>query len=124
MNDIDGSPVDTSAPAIVPKSKQKYTNKNPHSTYQAMVRKYLPILGQIEEVQTFRLHKSDILSAAQRLVLKFALDENKLRKASFYSLCQGFEILNKIERLELNKSTENIAHGFGKLDNQDENHAE
>lgn len=82
--------------------------------YQTLVRKYFPILGQLHEVQSFRTLKSDILSAGQKIVLKYALDEKKMQKAGFLQLIQGLEILNKIERLENNQSTENIAHKFSR----------
>lgn len=84
--------------------------------YQTLTRKYFPLLSQLEDVQTFRAKKSDILSAAQKLILKTALSEQKLAKANFLQLLQGFEILNKAERLENNLSTENInTHVFGNL---------
>lgn len=85
--------------------------------YQYLGRKYFPILSQLEDVQLYRIHKSEILSAAQKLVLKYALTEEKLKKATFLQLVQGFEILSKCERLELGQSTENISHKlFGKLE--------
>ena len=88
--------------------------------YISLSRKYFPLLAQLEDVQLYRIHKSEILSAAQKLILKYALSESKLQKAGFLQLCQGFEILNKAERLEAGKSTENIAHKFGNLPIQDE----
>lgn len=87
--------------------------------YQRITRKYFPILAQLEEVQEFRSTKADILSAAQIIVLKTALSPEKLAKSGFLQLCQGFEILNKAERLELGKSSENVAHSiFGSVNLQ------
>lgn len=87
--------------------------------YQRITRKYFPILAQLEEVQEFRSTKADILSAAQIIVLKSALSPEKLAKSGFLQLCQGFEILNKAERLELGKSSENVAHSiFGQVNIQ------
>lgn len=90
-----------------------YANR---SAYQALTKKYFPILGQIHDVQSFRLLKSDILSSSQITVLKYALSPKKLEKASFLQLCQGFEILNKAERLDTGQTTENIGNMlFGKV---------
>lgn len=77
--------------------------------YQTLTKKYFPILAQLEDVQLYRSSKDDILTSAQILVLKYALSPEKLQKASFSQLCQGFEILGKMQRLEAGQSTENHA---------------
>lgn len=85
--------------------------------FNTFARKYFPILSQLEDIQLYRIHKSEILSGAQKTILKFALSEEKLKKATFLQLCQGFEILNKAERLERNLSSENVSHRlFGSLE--------
>lgn len=105
----------TQAASIVDDKKQGTKGKIDNAIpYQVLTRKYFPILGQLEEVQSFRTLKSDVLSAAQKIVLKYALSDVKMQKASFIQLIQGMEILNKIERLENNQSTENIAHKFSR----------
>lgn len=87
--------------------------------YASLGRKYFPALSQLEDVAAYRQSKADILSSAQILVLKFALSPEKLAKSGFLQLCQGFEILNKAERLELGKSSENVAHSiFGSVNLQ------
>jgi len=89
---------------------------NPYGPYKTLIRKYFPILAQIENVRSYRSLKSDVLSAAQITVLKYALTPEKLAKASFLQLIQGFEILNKSERLNSNLSTDNVANAhFGQI---------
>lgn len=95
------------------KNVPQFTNR---TAYQSLTRKYFPILSQLQDVQSFRLLKSDVLSSAQITVLKYALSAKKLEKASFLQLCQGFEILNKAERLDTGQTTENIGNMvFGKV---------
>lgn len=77
--------------------------------YQALGRKYFPVLGPIEDLTTYRSLKADILESAQIQILKYALLPSKLEKSGFLQLCQGFEILNKALRLDANLSTENIS---------------
>lgn len=102
---------------ITPIVQEPQVRKNPNNSipYATYTRKYFPVLQQLQEVQEFRTLKEDILTAGQIAVLKTALSEKKLEKASFYQLIQGFEILNKIERLETNKSTSNIAINLGNI---------
>jgi len=105
----------TDMPVVVDDKNQAVKRKIDNSKgYQWLGRKYFPVLSGIEDVQLFRIHKSEILSAAQKLVLKHALSEEKLKKATFLQLVQGFEILNKAERLENNLSTENVSMKFSK----------
>lgn len=108
-NELDPKVLET----IPPLQRPKHSSAG----YQVLARKYFPVLSELEDVQLYRIHKSELLSAAQKLVLKYALSEKKLEKATFLQLCQGFEILNKAERLENNQSTENINQLFhGKLE--------
>ena len=75
------------------------------------------IFQEIDNVRSYRDKKSEILDAAQIVVLKSALSESKLEKMSVLSGIQAFEILNKANRLENNQSTENHAVNiFGKVD--------
>lgn len=96
------------SPSVIPEGANRYTAKT--TGYQALARKYFPILAQLQDVESFRLLKEDILTSAQITVLKYALSPAKLEKASFSSLCSGFETLAKMQRLEAGQSTENIAH--------------
>ncbi len=82
---------------------------------QSVLRNFRGVFKEIDNVPNYRTVKADLLSAAQLTVLKSAMSESKLRKASFITCMQGFKILNEAERLENNQSTANIAHGFGKL---------
>ncbi len=84
-------------------------NNSISNGYTVLGRKYYPLLAQLEEVQLYRRNKDDLLTSAQMLVLKYALSPAKLEKASFASLCAGFEILSKCQRLEAGQSTENHA---------------
>jgi hypothetical protein len=89
----------------------------PINTVKNTLAKFLPLFKELENVPDFRTVKSDILSAGQLAVLKSALSQKKVEKAGFLSLVQGAEILNKMERLDQGKSTDNISHNvFGKLD--------
>lgn len=84
-------------------------------SFQAFARKHYPVLSQLEDIQAYRTSKAEILSAAQMLVLKHALSPAKLEKATFLQLCQGFEILNKAERLDSQLSTENVSVKIGAM---------
>lgn len=88
--------------------------KAPNS-FQTFARKHYPILFQLEDIQAYRTSKAEVLSAAQMLVLKYALSPAKLEKATFLQLCQGFEILNKAERLDSQLSTENVSVKIGTM---------
>lgn len=84
--------------------------------YQALGRKYFPVLGQLEDLTTYRSLKADILESAQIAVLKYALRPDKLEKSGSLQLMQCFEILNKALRLDAGLSTENISsRTFGSL---------
>jgi hypothetical protein len=86
------------------------------NSYTRLGRKYFPILSQLEEVHAYRNCKADILSAAQIQILKYALSPAKLEKSGFLQLCQGFEILNKAERLDAGLSSENVSvRTFGSI---------
>lgn len=78
--------------------------------------KFEGVFKNLERVDDFRKAKANILSAAQLTVLESAFTGDKLDKASFITTLQGYEILNKAERLDLGKSTENHSHSiFGKV---------
>lgn len=84
--------------------------------YYTIGKKYFPILGQLEDLTTYRNCKADILEAAQIQILKYALSPAKLEKSGFLQLCQGFEILNKALRLDAGLSTENVStRTFGEI---------
>lgn len=84
--------------------------------YQTLAKKYFPVLGQLEDLVTYRGLKADILESAQIQILKYALLPSKLEKSGFLQLCQGFEILNKALRLDAGLSTENISsRTFGSI---------
>lgn len=77
---------------------------------------YEKVFKNISRVESYRKIKGDILAAAQLTALESAMSPEKLAKASFVSTLSGFEILNKAERLNDDKSTENIEHQiFGKI---------
>lgn len=89
---------------------------NPSVSYNHLARKYFPILGQLEDIQTFRSLKSDILESAQIQILKYALSPAKLEKSGALQLMQCFEILNKALRLDAGLSTENVStRTFGEI---------
>ncbi len=81
----------------------------PVRTVQNYVSKFKKVFKELENVEDYRNAKSDLLDAAQLTVLKNALSDKKLKKASFMSLAQGFEIFNKAGRLEKGLSTDNHA---------------
>ena len=88
----------------------------PIGTVQSIIARFKPVFSEIENIGEYRASKADLLSAGQLAALKSALSGNKLAKAGFLSTLQGFDILNKAERLENNQSTENHSHAiFGKL---------
>lgn len=93
----------------------------PESTVKDIIKRFQPVFNELENASDYRKVKSDILAAGQLAALKSAFSGNKLAKAGFLSTLQGFEILNKAERLESGQSTENHAHSFlGKLSIADE----
>lgn len=88
----------------------------PESTVRSILKRFEPVFTELANVRDFREGKADILAAGQIASLKSAFSGNKLDKSSFLSTLMGFEILNKAERLDLGKSTENHAHTiFGKV---------
>lgn len=87
----------------------------PLGTVKSILARFKPIFQELEQVTDYRTTKADLLAAGQLAALKSAMSGNKLEKAGFLSTLQGFEILNKAERLENNQSTENHAHLHGKL---------
>lgn len=86
------------------------------TSVRGVLSKFEGVFKNLDKVDDYRKAKADILSASQLTVLESALSERKIDKASFLSLIQGAEIMNKMERLDLGKSTENHAHQvFGKI---------
>jgi hypothetical protein len=86
------------------------------SAVESIIQRFKPIFTELENVKDFRSIKAELLSAGQIAALKSAMSPTKIAKAGFLSTLQGFEILNKAERLESNQSTENVAHSFlGKM---------
>lgn len=102
---------------ITPKTKAETYGDSYHkaNAYRNLTQKYFPILSQLEDVQIYRTNKAEVLSAAQCMVLKYALSPEKLSKATFLQLCQGFQILNQAERLDQNLSSENISIKIGTM---------
>lgn len=91
------------------------------STVESILEQFAPVFQELKNVREYRQGKNDLLAAGQLAALKSAFSGNKLNKAGFLSTLQGFEILNKAERLESGQSTENHAHSFlGKLSIADE----
>lgn len=88
----------------------------PINTVKNTLKRFASVFPALEQVTEFRDVKADILSAGQLVALKSALSEKKVDRASFLSLIQGAEIMNKMERLDLGKSTENVSHQiFGRI---------
>lgn len=88
----------------------------PESTVRSILKRFEPVFTELANVRDYREGKADILAAGQIAALKSAFSGNKLDKSSFLSTLMGYEILNKSERLDLGKSTENHAHMiFGKV---------
>lgn len=81
---------------------------------------FLPVFKALPRIGDFNRMKANILSAMQLTALESAMSESKLSKASFLATITGAEKLNRMERLELGRSTDNIAHAFGNLPIQDE----
>jgi len=84
----------------------------PRSTVSDLIKKFSPIFKKLPDVRQYRDIKADILAASQLAALESAFSGNKLAKASFTSTLNGFEILNKAERLDRGESTENVASKF------------
>jgi hypothetical protein len=87
------------------------------STVNRTITKFKKVFKELENVEDYKTVKADLLSAAQIAALESAFSGNKLNKAGFLSTLQGFDILNKAERLERGQSTENLAHShFGRVE--------
>lgn len=84
-------------------------------TVSRILKQFEGVFQTLPRVSEYRTVKADILAAGQLAALESALSPAKVAKAGFLSTLQGFEILNKAERLETGKSTENLAHVFGKV---------
>lgn len=87
----------------------------PVSTVKDIISRFQPIFRELENVQEFRTVKADIFAAAQLAGLKSAFSGNKLEKAGFGATIEAVERLNKMERLESNQSTDNVAHIFKRM---------
>lgn len=88
----------------------------PVGTVKSIIHRFKPIFQELENVGDYRNIKAELLSAGQLAALKSAMSPAKVAKAGYLSTLQGFEILNKAERLENNQSTENISNQhFGKV---------
>ena len=71
---------------------------------------FAKVFRALPRVADYRNTKSDLLAAGQLAALESAFSGKKLDKAGFLSTLQGFEILNKAERLETGQSTEISEH--------------
>lgn len=66
-----------------------------------------PILKEIEDAKSYRKHRGDVFSVLQSMLLK-SVDEDTIKKMSGLQRITGAGILYDKERLEGDKSTENI----------------
>jgi hypothetical protein len=86
-------------------------------TINSIVERFSKVFEHLNNVDRFRTKKTDFLAAGQMAALESAFSGRKMQKAGFLSTLQGFDILNKAERLENGDSTENVRHSFlGKLE--------
>lgn len=82
----------------------------PRTTVRDIIKKFGKVFKALDRVGDYRNSKADLLAAAQLTALESAMSDGKLKKAGFLGTLKGYEILNKAERLELGKSTENHQH--------------
>lgn len=107
--------VDLALSGMLPDEIAKITGLTRSQT-RDIIEKFEPIFKRLPDVDAYRSKKADLLAAGQLAVLESALSGNKLAKAGFLPTLQGFDILNKAERLDRDQSTENVAHKiFGKV---------
>ena len=69
----------------------------------------LPAAAMVNNLKEFKIKRSDLLADLQNQILK-QITADKLEKASVQQLITAFAIAYDKERLEQNKSTENVAH--------------
>jgi len=107
--------VDLALSGMLPDEIAKITGLTRNQT-RDIIEKFEPIFKRLPDVDAYRSKKADLLAAGQLAVLESALSGNKLAKAGFLPTLQGFDILNKAERLDRDQSTDNISHRiFGKV---------
>jgi hypothetical protein len=82
----------------------------PESTVRYQIGCFSEVFEELPNVRNYEEAKSDLLKATQLTLLKNGLSNSKLEKASMLACFQAFEIANKAERLENDKSTENVSH--------------
>lgn len=88
-----------------------------HVTIKRVLNRFKSVFVHLEKVDAYRNTKADILAAAQVAALESAFSGNKLAKASFISTINGFDVLNKAERLEREQSTSNVSVRIGHVGN-------
>lgn len=75
-----------------------------------IIKRFSKVFPALERIDEYRQVKDKILSAGELAALESAFSGTKLAKAGFLSTLQGFDILNKANRLHTGQSTENIGH--------------
>lgn len=94
--------------------------KLPVKTVESIRERFLKEFKELNEVDTFREAKSDIIEAIQLKALKFAVSDKKLNKSSFLATISGVEKLQRIQRLNDDQSTSNTAIVFGGIGDKNE----
>lgn len=69
---------------------------------------FAPIIHEMENVESYREIKSNILSAMEMVLLKEMSNPEKLAKASINNLAYAFQQINNANRLEQGQSTANV----------------
>lgn len=79
------------------------------ASVSAIISQFKPFFAELENVESYRQAKADILDSASLSVLKEISNPTKILDSDLRSLSVSFDILNKHSRLERNLSTQNIA---------------
>lgn len=78
-----------------------------HSSLSNWLNKYSDLVQEAAEVENFKLHRGDLLAAAQSRMLKYAVSDQKLAEAPLGQLATAIDKFHKAERLDRGLSTDN-----------------
>jgi len=71
--------------------------------------KFKPAFAELQNVESYRKAKSDLLDSAGLVILKEIVNPTKIEAADIRALACSYDIVNKHGRLERGESTSNVA---------------
>lgn len=78
------------------------------ASVSAIITQFRPLFAELENVESYRKVKSEILDSASLAVLKEIVNPDKIQAGDIRALACSYDILNKHSRLERGESTSNV----------------